>query len=115
MPLAVTTHAVSPEAGRTPSREPGPPSSQSASEAQLDKLRNPLRRPRRLGADWLRRRESRAHSAHLVTSSWAPGPPPSQSPSEAYEGIPIMQSFLQIAIGGRGRHASGLHSSQSEP
>ena len=74
MPLAVTTHAVSPEAvprttqgflqvGRTPSREPGPPSSQSASEAQLHKLRNPLRRPRRLGADWLRRRESRAHSA----------------------------------------------------
>jgi hypothetical protein len=43
-----------------PSREPGPPSSQSASEAQLHNLRNPLRRPRRLRADGRRRREARS-------------------------------------------------------
>jgi len=55
------------------------------------------------------------HSAQPVTSSWAPGPPPSQSPSEAYEGIPIMQSLMQIAIGGGGRPACGTQSSHSEP
>jgi hypothetical protein len=55
------------------------------------------------------------HSAQPVTSSWAPGPPPSPSPSEAYEGIPIMQSLMQIAIGGGGRHTCGTQSSHSEP
>ena len=72
-----------------PIREPGPPSSPSASEAQLHNLRNPLRRPRRLGAHGAEEAGSGKrgpHSAQPVTSSWAPGPPPSQSPFRGVRG-----------------------------
>ena len=100
------------------SREPGPPSSHGRNRRRKPSCTTCETRCVVLGVSAQMGgggRKRVPHSAQPVTGSWAPGPPPSPSPSEANEGIPIMQSLMQIAIGGGGRHACGTQSSHSEP